>query len=416
MKGKLTDTAIKNATPNPETGKPVKMSDGGGLYLLVNDAGKYWRYAYRYDGKQKDLALGVYPIVRLAEARKLHEKAKQWLAQGIDPKAGKDREKLDAIKNSLNTFASVSDEWRGYESQHWSESHIRSVERILRKDVLPWMGNRPINEIDPPEVLQVLRRMEKRVGDSTRKARQIIGQVFRYGVHNGFCQRDPTADLKGAIKKQPQKHYPAITEPAKLGELLRAIERYNGEYVTQQALKFSTFVMVRPQNIRFVEWSEINLDTALWHVPACKLKMGQALKTANRPEDAQVVPLPKQAISILSDIKAVTGHFRYVFHSSRSKSGALSENTLNKAIASLGFGEVMKSHGMRTTAKTLLSEMGYRREVTEAALFHKESNQVVAAYNRAQYLEERREMLQVWADYLDALRDGAQVIPIKRAR
>ncbi|MCB1619221.1 MAG: DUF4102 domain-containing protein [Thiothrix sp.] len=190
MRNKITDKTVQNAKPTSGS-KPVKIADGGGLFLLVNESGKYWRYSYRYDGKQKTLALGVYPAVSLVQARELHQQARKWLAEGIDPKAAKDREKLESIRHHTNTFASVAEAWRAYESQHWSESHKKSVERILRKNVLPWMGSRPINEIEPPEVLQVLRRMEKRVGDTTRKARQILGQIFRYGVQESFCMRDP---------------------------------------------------------------------------------------------------------------------------------------------------------------------------------------------------------------------------------
>ncbi len=411
MAGKLTDTAIKNAKPKSD-GRPEKKSDGGGLFLLVNKSGKYWRYSYRYDKKQQTLALGVYPDIGLADARRLHQQARSWLAEGIDPKVARDREKLDSIRHHKNTFQSVSEEWRAYESPNWSQSHSNSVERILRKDILPWLGRRPIDELEPPEVLQILRRMEKRVGDTTRKARQMMSQIFRYGVQNGYCQRDPTADLKGAIKKRPSKHYAAITDPAKLGELLRSIERYRGEYTTTQALKFAPLVMTRPQNIRFVEWSEINMEEGLWEVPAAKIKLKQTLKNADQIEDAQTVPLSRQALEILEDICPLTGHFKYVFYSSRSQSGAMSENTMNNAIKSLGFGDMMTSHGFRSTASTLLNEMGYRSDVIEAALFHKEANQVRAAYNRAKYLQERREMLQAWADYLDSLREGAQIIPI----
>ena len=413
MHKKLTNTAIKNAKTKPD-GKPNKLADGGGLYLLINQSGKYWRHDYRHAGKRKTLAYGVYPDISLADVRELHQKSREWLAEGFDPKAERDRAKLAVIKHHANTFESISEQWRAYASPDWSESHTKSVNRILKKDVLPWMGSRPINELEPPEVLEVLRRMEKRVGDSTRKAKQIIGQIFQHGVQSGHCQRDPTADLKGAIKKKPVKHYPAITDPVKFGELLRAIDRSGGEYVTVQALKFASMVMVRPQNIRFMEWSEVNMDNGLWSIPASKIKLKQTLKNANRPEDGQVVPLPRQALDILRDLHPLTGQSNYVFYTSRSKSGVMSENRINNALDRMGFGDVMKAHGFRSTASTLLNEMGYRPDVIEAALFHKESNQVRAAYNRAQYLEERREMLQAWADYLDGLRDGAQVIPINR--
>ncbi len=417
MERKLTNTSVNNAKPNSD-GKPNKLSDGGGLFLLVKKTkqgvGKYWRYSYRFEGKQMALALGVFPDVGLADARRKHEQARRWLADGINPKEARDNEAREAKKQKDSTFETIAKEWMEYSEPDWSDSHIKTVNRLLSRDINPWMGNRPINEIEPPEVLRVLRRMEKRVGDSTRKAKQIIGQVFRHGVAEGYCDRDPTADLKGVIKKRPVEHYPAITEPVKLGELLRAIERSGGEYQTVQALKLSTMLMLRPQNIRFVEWSEVDFEAALLSIPASKIKLTQKLKNANRPVDGEVVPLPKQAIDILKDIKLLTGHLTYVFHTTRSKSGAMSENRINNALKRMGFAGVMTAHGFRATARTLLTEMGYRREVLEKALFHKEPNQVVAAYDRAEYLEERREMMQAWADYLDALREGAAVVPIHK--
>ncbi len=415
MKRNLTDAAVKNATLKND-GKPNKLTDGGGLFLLINRAGKYWRYSYRFAGKQKTLAIGVYPEIGLKDARIRHEEARERLAKGVDPSEYKRREKLQAKTDSENTFQSVSDEWFIRESAGWSQTYIASVDRILKKDINPFIGTRPIADIEPPEVLSVLRRMEKRVGDTTRRAQQISSQVFRYGVQTGKCKRDVTADLKGAIKRKPKKHFAAIIDPKGVGELLRAIEGYQGEYSTLCALRFSPLVFVRPFNIRAAEWVEFDLDAALWTIPAAKLKLSTEKKRENLPKDAETVPLSKQAVKVLRDIEPLTGHWRYVFPSIRSKQRPMSENTVNAALRRMGFdSDTMTAHGFRAMASSQLNELGYRPDVIEAALFHKDGS-VRGVYNRTKYFSERQEMMQAWADYLDGLRDGAEVIPINRKR
>jgi len=404
MAGKLTNTAVKNAKPN-EAGKPRKYSDGGGLFLLVNQSGKYWRYSYRYLGKQKTLALGVYPDLGLADTRRLHELAREQLAKGEDPGDIKRREKLQSLAAAADTFEAAADEWYLRVSADWSKSYQDSVARILRKDVHPYIGRRPIAELKPHDVLAVLRRMEARVGDSTRRAQMICGQIFRAAVQAGKCERDVTTDLKGAIKTRAKKHMAAITDPVGTGELLRAIDGYTGELATLKALQIAPLVFVRPGNLRMMEWSEIDTDAALWTIPAAKLKLSTERKRANLPEDAEQVPLSKQALAIIEDMRPLSGSGRYVFPSIRTKLKPMSENTVNAALRRLGYTrDEMTCHGFRSLASSQLNELGYRPDVIEAGLFHKDKNTIRATYNRTDYLNERREMMQSWADHLDNLR------------
>lgn len=409
MKRVLTNTAVKNAIPN-DAGKPKKYSDGGGLHLLVNQSGKYWRYSYRYLEKQKTLALGVYPELGLADVRRLHELAREQLAKGNDPSDVKRRERLQSLAVSSNTFQALADEWYLRQFPDWSNSYQNAVARILKKDIYPYIGKRPIAEIKPHDVLDVLRRMESRVGETTRRAQQICGQIFRYAVQSGKCERDVTADLKGAIKVPRRKHLSAITDPVGTGELLRAIDGYKGELATLKALQLAPLVFVRPANLRMMEWSEIDIESALWTIPASKLKLSTEKKRSNLEEDAEQVPLSKQALAIIEDMRPLTGGGRYVFTSIRTKLRPMSENTLNAALRRLGFtSDEMTSHGFRSLASSQLNELGYRADVIEAGLFHKDKNTIRATYNRTSYLDERREMMQFWANHLDKLRVGVAV-------
>lgn len=414
MKRILTNTAVKNSIPN-DNGKPKKYSDGGGLFLLVNPSGKYWRYSYRYLEKQKTLALGIYPELSLADARRLHELAREQLAKGEDPSDVKRRGRLQALAAAADTFEAVADEWYLRQYPDWSKSYQDSVARILKKDIYPYIGRRKIAELKPHDVLDILRRMEKRVGDSTRRAQQLCGQVFRYGVQSGKCERDVTADLKGAIKRRPKRHFAAITDNIGIGELLRAMDGYKGQYATLKAMQLAPLVFVRPSNLRQMEWSELDIDSAIWTIPAAKLKLSTEKKRANKPEDAEQVPLSKQALIILKDIRPLTGNGQYVFPSVITKLRPMSENTITAALRRLGYsGNEMTVHGFRSLASSQLNELGYRSDVIEAALFHKDKNTIRSTYNRTDYLAERREMMQSWSDYLDGLRNGATVTPIHK--
>lgn len=414
MKRMLTNTAVKNAKPH-DTGKPKKYSDGGGLFLLVNLTGKYWRYSYRYLEKQKTLALGVFPDLGLADARRLHELAREQLAGGEDPGDVKRRDRLKALAAASDTFQAMGDEWYLRQYPQWSKSYQDSVARILSKDLYPYIGKRKISDLKAHDVLEVLRRMEKRVGDSTRRAKQISSQIFRYSVQAGKCERDVTVDLAGAIQVPAKRKMSAITDAVGIGCLLRVIDGYTGELTTLRALQLAPLVFVRPGNLRKMEWDEIDVESSLWSIPAAKLKLSMAKKRANLPEDAEQVPLSKQAMSILEDLRPLTGRGRYVFPSIRSRADPMSDNTINAALRRLGYTrDEMTAHGFRSLASSQLNELGYRYDVIEAALFHHDKNTIRATYNRTRYLEERRVMMQEWADYLDGLRNGADVIPFSK--
>lgn len=404
MKRSLTDTACRNAKPT-EDGKPKKYTDGGGLYLLVSSTGKYWRYNYRFNGKRKTLAIGLYPDISLKDARGLHEDARQLLAKGVDPSNHKRVEKITHAAREENTFEAVALEWYGRFSVNWSDTHKERVISRFRDDVFPWIGKRPIAEIDPPEILLLLRRIESRGALYTaHKVKQFCGQVFRYAVSTGRAVRDPTPDLKGALPPTQSESFATITDPVQVGELMRAMHGYSGDFVTCCALKLLPLVFVRPGNLRAAEWSEFNLDAGVWEIPADKMK-------GRRPHR---IPLAPQAVAILQDLYPLTGRWRYVFPGIRSKQRPMSENTVNAALRRLGYTtDDMTGHGFRHMASTLLHEMGFDSRVVETQLAHRDGNEVRGIYNRAEYWGDRVAMMQAWADYLDSLRMGAAIIPIK---
>ncbi len=400
---KLTATAIKNASPKE---KQYKLVDGGGLYLIISASGKkYWRYNYRFAKKQKTLALGVYPSVSLKEVRSLHQEAKKQLADGIDPSHKRKLDKITANQQAQDSFQAIASEWLSKQKVKWSDSHYSNVTSRLENHIYPWLGSRPLIEITAPELLAVLRRMEsKSIHHTALKTKQYCGQIFRYGIVTGRCERDPSADLQGALTTYKPTSFAAITDPKEIGGLLRSIGDYSGDFVTRQALKLAPLVFVRPTEIRHAEWSEIDLNNELWVIPAEKMKM--------RTE--HIVPLSKQAIEILKETKELTSNGKYVFPSIRSRSRAMSENTLNGALRRMGYTkQEMTAHGFRAMASTSLNSLGYKSDVIERQLAHAEKNKVRAAYNRAEYMPERTAMMQEWSDYLDSLKFGANVIPIK---
>ena len=402
----LTDTAIKNAQPKV---KQYKFSDGQGLYLLVTKINKYWRYDYRFNNKRKTLALGVYPDVSLKYARQAHQRARMVLSEGNDPSLQRKLKKLTLRQQANDSFESIAIEWMLKQKKDWSDSHYKNVFNRLNINIFPWLGNRPIAEITVPELLLVLRKMESRgVYYSTLKVKQYCGQVFRYAIASGRADRDPSADLKGALT-QPDKrvHFASITDPVKIGGLLRSIDGYEGEVVTCNALKLAPYVFVRPNELRHVEWLEINLEDAEWIVPAKKMKMGKE----------HIVPLSKQALKLFENMIPFTGGGKYVFPSIRSKERPMSENTINAALRRMGYPkEEMTGHGFRAMASTLLNEHGYNPDWIETQLALVEENKSRNPYNRANYLQQRVTMMQEWADYLDALKNGASVIPIHKVR
>lgn len=395
----LTDTAIKNAK---STEKALKLFDGGGLFLLVTPrGGKWWRLKYRFRGKEKLLSLGVYPDVSLKEARDRRHAARKQLSGGIDPGAAR---KAAKGVSSAESFEAIALEWYAKYSPNWSDVHAKRILRDLERDVFPWMGSTPINEILAPELLTVLRRIEHRGAiETAHRALQVCGQVFRYGVATGKAVRDPSGDLKGALPPVKKKNFASITEPKAVAELLRTIDDYQGALPTRCALKLAPLVFVRPGELRRAEWQEIDLEAAEWRIPADKMK-------ARQPH---IIPLSAQAVGILRELKPLTGSCKYVFPGVRSRSRPMSENTVNAALRRLGYTKAqMTGHGFRSMASTILHEQGWESAIIELQLSHTERNKVKAAYNFAQHLIKRREMMQEWADYLDRLKAGAEVIQL----
>ena len=403
----LTDTFAKNVKPTGSSAGD-KHTDGQGLYLHVKNAGKYWRMSYRFDGKQKTLALGVYPEVSLAKARQRRDKARELLADGIDPGIAKREEKQAKAAAAGNTFEAVAEQWLKATAAKRAAITQDKVTTWLRKDVLPYIGKMPITAIGPRDVLAVVRKMEARgVIDSAKRVAQICGQVFRFAVAEGTAERDVTADLRGAFQHAEKKHYAAITDPAKLGELLRSIHAYTGHPGTVAAMKLAPMVFLRPGELRAGEWAEIDLEAGEWRIPAARMKMG----------NDHIVPLSRQAVEILRSLHPITGHGRFVFPSLRTGERPMSENTLNACLRAMGYSnEVHTAHGFRATARTIMDEvLGERVDLIEHQLAHAVKDANGRAYNRTAHLPARREMMRRWADYLDRLRRGAEVVPIGRA-
>jgi integrase len=402
----LTDTFVKNTK---HSGKPAgdKYADGGGMYLLVKAAGKYWHMDYRFNSKRKTLSIGVYPSVSLAQARKARDAARENLAKGIEPSIAKREEKQARIWESVNTFEAVAREWLAKEQGKRAQSTHNKVANWLEKDVFPHIGGKPIATITPREVLVTLRHMEGRGAlDSVQRVKQICGQVFRYGVATGLVERDITQDLRGALEQPARKHFAAITEPKQSGALLRSIHAYEGHPYTVAALMVSPLVFVRPGELRHAEWCEIDLETAEWRIPASKMKMGAD----------HIVPLSVQAVDILRGMQALTGHGSYVFPSIRTGERPMSENTINAALRGMGIDQsTHTAHGFRAMARTIMDEvLNERIDLIEHQLAHAVKDANGRAYNRTAHLPARKAMMQRWADYLDTLRIGGNVVQFKR--
>ncbi|WP_348767867.1 integrase arm-type DNA-binding domain-containing protein [uncultured Salinisphaera sp.] len=400
---KLTATKVDKAKPRD---KAFKLSDGDGMFLLVSPkGGRAWRLKYRIHGKEKQLALGTYPDVSLKLARERRADARKAIAAGIDPSAQKQAEKR--AQNAADTFEAVAREWIDARSGEWGKSNRHQVTRRLERDAFPWIGTTKVHELEPPEVLRMLRRTESRGAiETAHRVKQLVGQVMRFAVATGRAQRDPTADLAGALKTKRAQHHASITNPAEIGPLLRVIDSYEGQFVTRCALQLAPLVFVRPGELRKAEWVEFDLDAAEWRIPAERMKM-------NAPH---IVPLSVQAVAVLRELEPLTGRGRYVFPGARSADRPMSENTLNAALRRLGYDkDQLTAHGLRSMASTLLNEQGWNRDAIERQLAHAERDNVRAAYNYAEHLDERRRMMQVWADYLAGLKRGANVTPIESA-
>ena len=401
----LADTFVRQVK---HTGKPAgdKHTDGGGMYLLVKAGGKYWRMDYTHVDKRKTLALGVYPEVSLAKARQRRDKARELLAEGIDPSTAKKEDKQAKADAAANTFEMVARDWLAKTAADRQSTTQDKLTSWLEKDVIPFIGKMPISTIGPRDVLAALRKMEARGAlDSVQRVKQVCGQVFRYAVATGSAERDVTQDLKGALAKPTAGHFAAITEPKQAGDLMRSIFNYVGHPTTIAALKLSPLVFVRPGELRTMEWAELDMDAAEWRIPGSKMKM----------KVDHLVPLSKQAVELLRGVQPMTGHGRYVFPSLRTGERPMSENTINAALRGMGYSaEVHSAHGFRAMARTIMDEvLGERVDLIEHQLAHAVKDVNGRAYNRTAHLPARRVMMQTWADYLDKLRIGADVILLR---
>ena len=399
----LNEMKIRNAKSR---GKFYKLTDSGGLYLHVTEkGGKLWRFKYRFAGKYKLLALGSYPEISLLDARQSRDEARRQLAKGIDPSAARRAQKQATIQE-IETFELIAKEWHKRFFSTWSVRYAETLMSRLELYIFPWIGKRPIAEIKAPELLAVLRRIESRgILDTTQRVRIICGQVFRYAVVTGRAERDPTTDLKGALPQPQKTNRAAITEPKKVGKLLRAIDGYQGSFVVQCALKLAPLLFVRPGELRHAEWEEIDLENAEWNIPGSKMKM----------KEPHLVPLSKQAIEILTELKELTGAGRYVFPG-RTSERPMSDNAILAALRNMGYPkEEMSGHGFRAMARTILDEvLQVRPDFIEHQLAHAVRDPNGRAYNRTAHLNERRRMMQQWSDYLGGLKAGAKVIPFKK--
>jgi integrase len=412
-----TDVTLRNIKSTDAT---LRLNDGDGLYLLIKPNGaKWWRLDYSIGGKRKTLSIGVYPDTGLKAARDKADEARQLVAAGTDPsdvrKASKvqqakaleaDRRIADGLP-AVDSFEEVAREWFVKFSAEWAPSHADKIIRRLERDIFPWVGKRPIASINAPELLSVLRRIEERGAvETAHRAHQNCGQIFRYAIATGRAERDSSSDLRGALPAVKQTHHAAITDPKAIGELLRAIDGYQGYFVTKCALRLAPLVFVRPGELRKAEWVEIDLDKAEWNIPAKRMKM----------REPHLVPLSTQAVEILRELHALTGDGRYVFPGARTNGRPMSDNAVLAALRRMGFAkDEMSGHGFRAMARTILDEvLQVRPDYIEHQLAHAVRDPNGRAYNRTAHLAERRKMMQQWAAYLDKLKAGADVIPLHK--
>jgi integrase len=387
----LTDTTIRKAKPKA---KPYKLSDSGGLFLLVQSSGsKWWRYKYRFGGKEKLLALGSYPETSLMEARERHLQARKLLAAGNDPSEAKRAAKRLVSIKAENNFESIAREWHEQNSNQWSKIYADDVTKRLENHIFPKLGHRPLADITTTEILDVLRVIEKSGAlDMAQRMMQTCGQVFRYAITTGRVDRNPVTDLRGALKTPVRKHH-SYLKADELPEYLQKLESYDGSVETKLALKFLLLTFVRTVELRGAEWPEIDFKKADWRIPAERMKM----------KDLHIVPLSKQAIAVLEELKRHTGNRKHLFPNQHNPVSFMSENTILFALYRMGYHSKATGHGFRATASTILNEHGFHSDVIERQLAHIERNKVRAAYNHAEYLPERRKMMQWWANYIDEM-------------
>ncbi len=399
----LTNTGIQTAKPQ---NKAFKLADSGGMYLLVSPTGsKYWRLKYRLHSKEKTLALGVYPDMSLKQAREARDVAKKLIKGGNDPVAQRREEKQQRIIDGVNTFETAAREWHEQQKGSWTVGHATDVMSSLEKEIFPEFGYKPIRDIQPLEILTSIRKVEKRGAlDIASRVLQRVRAVFRYAVQTEKIKTNPATELTGVLKTRKVRHQPAL-KAEDLPIFLTKLDEYAGDPVTIHALKFLILTFVRPGELRFAKWQEINLDEKLWRIPAERMKM--------RAE--HLVPLSEQAMAVLDSLKPLSGTRELLFPNRNGEGKAMSENTITYALYRMGYHSRATAHGFRATASTILNEQGWRPDIIERQLAHKERNEVRAAYHRSEYLADRKKMMQAWADYLDSLRSNANVVSIKRA-
>ena len=398
----LTDTGIRATKP---TDKARKLADEKGLYLLIQPTGgKLWRFDYRFADKRKTMAIGTFPDTGLRLARDKRDEARKLLAQGIDPCGQRKQDKQERRGAQACTFEIVARDWMRIKGAEWTDTYAGKTKSAMERHAFPAIGSRPITELTAPDLLAMLRAIEQRgTVDMAHRVQQHCGAVFRYAVSSGKATIDPTPNLTGALSTVKQEHYAALTDPIEYAQLLRDIDNYRGEVTTKVAMQMLALTFQRTKEVRFAEWSQFDFDAALWRIPGEIMKM----------REAHIVPLSKQVIALLEGLRALTGAGRLVFPSAISKDRPISENTVTYALARMGYKGRMTGHGFRSAASTILNEQGFRHDVIERQLAHNERNAVRAAYNRAEYLPERKVMMQAWANYLDKIKAGAEVIALR---
>jgi integrase len=421
------DAAIRAIKPGDAR---KRLSDGDGLFLLlfVNGGLHGWRFDYRFGGKRKMLSLGIYPDTSLALARRKADEARRLLAEGINPSDQRKAAKAAQIETEqaearevqclppMNSFEAVAREWFDVKQDSWAPGYSEKIIGRLENDIFPWIGRASIASVTPPQLLEVLRRIESRgVVETAHRALENCSQVFRYAIATGRTTANPARDLRDALKRPQPKHFPAITDPKRLGEFLRASDSYTATHVVRAALKLTPMLLLRPGELRAGEWTEIDLEAALWTVPAQRMKRELQEKLNGAPH---VVPLPSQSVAVLRELYELTGNGPMVFRGERHHDRPMSENTINAALRAMGFSsEEVTGHGFRATARTMLHErLGFSPDVIEAQLAHSVRDSLGRAYNRTEFIEQRRAMLQRWADYLDELRWGATVVSLRHRK
>ncbi|HRQ46201.1 MAG TPA: integrase arm-type DNA-binding domain-containing protein [Rhodocyclaceae bacterium] len=396
----LTDTAVRSAKPGA---KPLKLADEKGLYLFVSTSGgKLWRFDYRFAGRRKTVSFGAYPEVSLKQARERRDLARQGLADGIDPSEQRRASKMAGEERAANSFEVVAREWYAKMAPTWVPSHGEKIIRRLERDIFPWIGGQPVSEVPAQLLLTTVRKIEDRGRlETAHRALQNCSQVFRYAIATGRAERDPASDLRGALPPVREKHFAAITEPKEVGALLRAIDGFTGTFIVKAALQLAPLVFARPGELRKARWGDIDLDKAEWRY----------LVTKTNSE--HLVPLSTQAVAILRDLHPLTGRNAWVFPGMRDHQKPMSEAAINAALRRMGYDtkDEMTGHGFRAMARTILhEELGFEPAVIEHQLAHRVPDALGAAYNRTKFIKERRAMMQRWADYLDQVKAGADVV------